>query len=112
MSRDDFDALLDAMMRAGIIEIEEAEFEKNGEVLRFRKVRLTEIGLDVRPATPLPLLIGDGIADEFDAGSTAPPPKKKAKVVAQKSAGIEMKPAPGRPRLRDLGRAAPAVANC
>ncbi len=102
MSRDDFDALLDAMMRAGIIEIEEAEFEKNGEVLRFRKVRLTEIGLDVRPATPLPLLIGDGIADEFDAGSTAPPPKKKAKVVAQKSAGIEMKPAPADPASETL----------
>ena len=68
MSRDDFDALLDAMVRAGLIEIEEAEFEKNGEVLRFRKVLLTETGLEVRPTTPLPLLIADGIADEFDAG--------------------------------------------
>jgi len=37
MSRDDFDALLGTMVRAGLIEIEEAEFEKNGEVLRFRK---------------------------------------------------------------------------
>ena len=55
MSRDDFDALLDAMARAGLIEIEEAEFEKNGEVLRFRKVRLTETGLEVRPTTPLSL---------------------------------------------------------
>jgi hypothetical protein len=32
MSRNEFDALLDAMVRAGLIEIEEAEFEKDGEV--------------------------------------------------------------------------------
>ena len=102
MSRDDFDALLDAMVRAGIIEIEEAEFEKNGEVLRFRKVRLTETGLDVRSATPLPLLIADGIADEFDAGSTVPSPKKKTKIATQKPAGIEMKPAPADPASEAL----------
>ncbi|MFZ0338823.1 MAG: ATP-dependent DNA helicase RecQ [Terracidiphilus sp.] len=92
MSRDDFDALLDAMVRAALIEIEEAEFEKNGEVLRFRKVRLTETGMEVRPATPLPLLISDGIAEEFDAGSTAPPSKKKAKITAQKPGTAETNP--------------------
>jgi RecQ family ATP-dependent DNA helicase len=74
MSRDDYDALLDAMVREGLIEIEQAEFEKNGEILRFRKVRLTTTGLDVRPATPLTLLIGDGIAEEFAAVS--PPPRR------------------------------------
>ncbi len=48
ISRGEFDALLDAMTRAGLIDIEEAEFEKNGEVIRFRKIRLTEDGLAVR----------------------------------------------------------------
>ena len=47
MSRNEFDGLLDAMVRAGLIEIEEAEFEKDGEVIRFRKVRLTERGLEL-----------------------------------------------------------------
>ncbi len=79
MSRGDFDGLLDAMARAGLIEIEEATFEKDGEILRFRKVMLTETGLEVRAATPLPLLIGDGIADEFGAGSADLPRKKKAR---------------------------------
>ena len=60
MSRDEFDALLDAMVRAGLIEIEEAEFEKDGEVIRFRKVRLTETGLELRASTPVELLISDG----------------------------------------------------
>ncbi len=95
MSRNEFDGLLGAMVRAGIIEIEEAEFEKNGEVIRFRKVSLTEAGLDVRPTTPLPLLIGDGIADEFDAGNAAPPRKKGARIAARKPAdGADSPPAP------------------
>ena len=45
ITRDDFDALLEAMVRAGLIAIEDAEFEKDGEVRRYRKVRLTEAGL-------------------------------------------------------------------
>ena len=98
MSRSDFDGLLDAMARAGLIEIEEAEFEKNGETSRFRKVLLTETGLDVRPTTPLPLLIADGIADEFAAGSAEVPLKKNAKAAArnahQKPPGMEPNPAP------------------
>ena len=51
MSRSEFDGLLDAMVRAGLIEIEEAEFEKDGEVIRYRKVRLTEAGLEMRASS-------------------------------------------------------------
>jgi RecQ family ATP-dependent DNA helicase len=83
LSRDDFDSLLDAMVRAGLIEIEEAEYEKDGEVRRFRKVRLTEAGLDVRPATPLALLISDGVVEEF--GGRTPARARKARATAGKS---------------------------
>jgi RecQ family ATP-dependent DNA helicase len=81
MSRTEFGGLLDAMVRAGLIEIEEAEYEKDGEVRRFRKVRLTEAGLEVRSTTPLPLLISDGIVAAF-GGRT---PGKKSKSAAAKS---------------------------
>jgi superfamily II DNA helicase RecQ len=74
MSRDEYEALLGAMVCAGLIEIEEASFEKNGELLHFRKVMLTDAGRDVSPATPLELLIADGIVEEFDAGG--PPPRR------------------------------------
>jgi hypothetical protein len=100
MSRGDFDGLLDAMARAGLIEIEEATFEKDGEILRFRKVMLTETGLDVRPAAPLALLIGDGIADEFSAGSADLPRQKKARTpgqIADQIAGQSADRAAGRP---------------
>ena len=80
-SRIGFDALLDAMVRAGLIGIEEAEYEKDGEVRRFRKVRLTDGGLDLRPTTPLALLISDGVVDEFARQGPTPARAKKAKPV-------------------------------
>ena len=78
LSRDGFDALLDAMVRAGLIEIEEAKFEKDGEVRRYRKVRLTEQGLEVRPTTALSLLIADGIVPEFGGAAKASPRSRKS----------------------------------
>ncbi len=84
ISRDEFEALLDAMVRAEIIEIEASSFEKNGEVLRFRKVMLSDAGFDLRPAAPLELLIADGIVEEFDAGDAPPRPTKRSKSPAQK----------------------------
>ena len=83
MSRNDFDSLLDAMVRAGLIEIEEAEFEKNGEVIRFRKVRLSEAGLALRATTPVELLISDGVVEEF---GRAPAQLKKTKTAAKSGA--------------------------
>jgi superfamily II DNA helicase RecQ len=81
MSRNQFDGLLGAMKLAGLIEIEEAEYEKDGEVRRYRKVRLTEAGLEPRGEAMPELLIGDGVVEEF-AGvfEAAPARAKKAKM--------------------------------
>ena len=65
ITRDEFDSVLDAMTRARLIAIEDAEYEKDGEIRRYRKVRLTETGLATRSAIQLELLISDGIAEEF-----------------------------------------------
>jgi superfamily II DNA helicase RecQ len=81
LSRDEFDGLLDAMVRAGLIAIEEAEFEKDGKSIRFRKVRLTEAGLEMRATRALELLIGDGVVEEF--GGRAPARAKKTKAGAK-----------------------------
>jgi superfamily II DNA helicase RecQ len=84
MGRDEFDALLDAMIRASLIAMESAEFEKDGEMIRFRKVRLTARGLEVRPATPLPLLISDGVVDELGVrGESVPRARKPRSAVAK-----------------------------
>jgi superfamily II DNA helicase RecQ len=92
MSRDEFDALLDAMVRARLIEIEDAEFEKDGAMIRFRKVRLTEAGLEMRASSPIELLISDGVVEEFSGDGTTPARTKKAKAsktVGAKSAGVK-----------------------
>ena len=65
MSRGEWDGLLGALVRAGLAEMEEAEFEKNGEVLRFRKVKLTEAGKAWRPGSSLELLMSDGVVEGF-----------------------------------------------
>ena len=85
MNRNEFDGLLDAMVRAGLIEIEDAEYEKDGEVRRFRKVRLTEAGLELRATTPVELLISDGLVEEFAARVAASAKKKKAKSAGGKN---------------------------
>ena len=77
LSRDEFDALLGAMVQAGLIEIEEAEYEKDGEVKRYRKVRLTEAGLELRAIHSVELLISDGMVEEFGGRVEAPARSEK-----------------------------------
>ncbi|HEX4031214.1 MAG TPA: ATP-dependent DNA helicase RecQ [Terracidiphilus sp.] len=89
MTRDEFDALLDALTRAGLIAIEDAEYEKDGQVRRFRKVRLTERGLAVRPATPLELLIDDGVVQELSARTGSTSRAGKPKSTAGKNTGSD-----------------------
>ncbi len=92
MNRNEFDGLLGAMVRAGLIEIEEAEYEKDGEVRRYRKVRLTEAGLRLRATTPVELLVSDGMVEEFSSRAAAPGRTKKAKAAAEKSAKTRSAP--------------------
>jgi superfamily II DNA helicase RecQ len=69
MSRGEFDCLLDAMVRAGLIALEDAVYEKDGEVRRFRKVKLTEAGLELRAIERAELLVSDGVVAEFSKSS-------------------------------------------
>jgi RecQ family ATP-dependent DNA helicase len=101
--RGEFDSLLGAMIQSGLIEIEEAEFEKDGEVRRFRKVRLTEKGLDLRPGTALDLLISDGIVEAF--GGTAKTTARTKKAAVKKTASR-----PGKTSEVELSTAGEALA--
>jgi ATP-dependent DNA helicase RecQ len=77
LERDDFEELIGAMLRADLIAVEEAEFEKDGKIIPFRKISVTDAGMDVRATTPLNLLFSDGIVEAF---GTAAAPKKKKRV--------------------------------
>jgi RecQ family ATP-dependent DNA helicase len=77
ISREQWDGLLGAMVQAGLVEMEEATFEKDGEVIRFKKVMLTEAGLRVRSGTEIELLISDGLVEEFGGSAGRPVRSKK-----------------------------------
>ena len=102
MSRGEFDGLLGAMAQAGLIEMEEAEYEKDGEVRRFRKVRLTDAGSEMRAGLQVELLISDGIVEEFSGRVEAAGRAKKEKAAAGKAAT--------KPGLAGAGKAGTAKA--
>jgi superfamily II DNA helicase RecQ len=84
ISRDQFEELLSAMARAGLIEVENAEFEKDGRVIAYRRITLTDAGAEVRHTTSLPLLISDGVVEEF--GGKAEPKARDRKKKSSRGA--------------------------
>jgi DNA topoisomerase-3 len=61
--RSGFDKLISALSRAGLVEIQQAEFEKEGRVIKYRRVSQTPTGAKARPDTLKTLEIeGPGLA--------------------------------------------------
>jgi superfamily II DNA helicase RecQ len=94
LSRDQWESLLASLERARLISIEEAEYEKDGEVRRFRKVRITDDGLDIQPTTSIELLIDDGLVEMF-ASQRADKPKAKKKSSGKLEAQAASRPLTG-----------------
>jgi ATP-dependent DNA helicase RecQ len=88
VGRDDFEQLLAAMQRAGLLASEEAVFEKDGRVIPYRKISLTETGLETRATTTLALLLSDGIAEKF-ASADAGAKRKRKTESGGKSSGLK-----------------------
>lgn len=57
LSRDDFEDVLGAMARAGLVRLTDAVFEKDGKPIPYRKVSLTSEGAAVTPETPINLIM-------------------------------------------------------
>ncbi|WP_109485345.1 RecQ family ATP-dependent DNA helicase [Occallatibacter savannae] len=80
ISRDKFEGVLDALARARVIAIEDAQYEKDGEVKHYRKVSLSEMGRRMNSASQVDLLISDGIAEEFTTLTAIKGSRRAAKV--------------------------------
>jgi superfamily II DNA helicase RecQ len=85
ISRDQYEGLLGAMVQSHMIEVEDADFEKDGQVIRFRKARLTEGGRQIRPEDLSQLLISDGVVEEFCGRGSLPSRSRTTKSAAKKS---------------------------
>ena len=79
LDRRDFEELLGAVARGGLVELADASFEKDGKRIDFRKVRITPAGRQADQSTPV--LIPEEIEVE-------PQPKKRKK--GKKGAKREM----------------------
>jgi superfamily II DNA helicase RecQ len=91
MSRDTFEEVLGAMARAGLVQVTDAVFEKNGKQIPYRKVSLTRAAYSINETTPI----------EFIMKETAVPAKRKGKrkvAVAAKGKRAKRSEAPGRPK--------------
>jgi RecQ family ATP-dependent DNA helicase len=62
-SRDHFEELLGAMSGAGLLDLEETSFEKDGRCITYRKVSLTPEGENLRSGDPVALLVRDTGSD-------------------------------------------------
>lgn len=91
MERDDFEALLASMARGGYATLEDAEFEKEGRIVNYRKVSLTEEGEELRSTFDLRLYIPDSSAPTVPnkrvAGKSPKPAKSNPQPAKQE---IEM----------------------
>ena len=71
MSRDTFEEVLGAMARAGLVQVTDAVFEKNGKQIPYRKVSLTRAAYSINETKPI----------EFIMKEIAVPAKRKGKSV-------------------------------
>jgi RecQ family ATP-dependent DNA helicase len=62
-SRDHFEELLGAMSGAGLLDLEEASFEKDGRSITYRKASLTSEGEELRSSDSVTVLIRDTESD-------------------------------------------------
>ena len=62
MSRDDFENALGAMARAGLAQLSDEVFEKDGKQIPYRTVRLTPAGRAADETTPIELIMKDAAA--------------------------------------------------
>jgi ATP-dependent DNA helicase RecQ len=87
MERDEFEALLVAMARGGYAVFEDAEFEKDGRTIAYRKVSLTDAGEEIDRGTRLHMFLPDAHAE----GAQKTRVRGKSKILAGSGAGQQKK---------------------
>jgi RecQ family ATP-dependent DNA helicase len=68
LERDEFEAVLVAMARGGYALLEDADFEKDGRTIAYRKVSLTDEGEEIGSGTRLKLFLADAAGDSETKG--------------------------------------------
>jgi superfamily II DNA helicase RecQ len=91
MDRDAFELLLVAMARGGYATFEDAEFEKDGRIIAYRKVSLTDAGEEIDRSTHLRLFLPDARAESDGNARGRSKGKPSAERAAERAAAPERK---------------------
>jgi superfamily II DNA helicase RecQ len=100
MTRDEFEEVLGALARAGLIRLADAVFEKEGRSIPYRKANLTQAAEDLDEAATLELLIKERVA------AAVVPRKRKTK----KKAAASKRQRARKPATTDRPEPAPRAA--
>jgi RecQ family ATP-dependent DNA helicase len=73
MSRDSFEELLGAMARAGLVNVTDAVFEKNGKQIPYRKAGLTRAGYAADEGSPVDFVMKDMALPSAERKKKRPP---------------------------------------
>src|SRR6185437_13209942 len=85
VSRDAFENLLQALVGAGLVRLEELAFEKDGRSIAYRKASLTHEGEELPPTDPLDFVLPDSSNHATPAGRKGEG-KRRGKSVPSKAA--------------------------
>lgn len=99
LSRDEFEEVLGAMARAGLLAILEESFEKDGKHIPYRSVRLTAEGEAFDSNTPVNFVMKDTMAHSKTRK------KKKAATTRQASPQTQQEESQSRPEVEEALRA-------
>jgi superfamily II DNA helicase RecQ len=91
ISRDNFEEILGAMARAGLLCFADAVFEKEGKQIPYRTVSLTPAGHATNETTPVPFVMKE---------APRPASKRKPGKKTGKSKGAQAAAAPTRPETK------------
>jgi len=103
ITRNHFQNLLGAMAQAGLVQIEDTTFEKDGKAISFQKVSLTREGHELEPGAPLDLLIKGAAGDA--SGDHKKKAVRKTSGPARRSRPVEPDEAAVNPALEEKLRA-------
>jgi DNA topoisomerase-3 len=99
VQRSGFERLLTALVRAGLIDVNQDEFERDGERISFRRVLLTTSGLSARSGAVAAVEIdGPGICEALPSRAS----QRKKKPLLRKTSAVSSA-APGRGSANHLG---------
>jgi RecQ family ATP-dependent DNA helicase len=85
MDRDEFEALLVAMARGGYAAFEDAEFEKDGRTIAYRKVSLTDAGEEIDRTTQLRMFLPDARSESVEKARVRGKVKSSGAAARQKN---------------------------